>query len=146
MTLTDTGPLIALVDRNDIHHSACTKLLVTLSPPLVTSWPCFAEAMHLLGRIGGYPAQNALWEYVAIGALIICTSDAKEQARMRTLMTVYRDTPMDLADAALVAAAETLGTGLIFSVDSDFYIYRLADGRALEVVPGPRANSDSKRS
>lgn len=55
---------------------------------------------------------------------------------MRQLMVKYRDTPMDLADAAVVAA-EVLNAARVFSIDSDFYIYRLADGAALEVVPGP---------
>lgn len=53
---------------------------------------------------------------------------------MQTLMEKYKDTPMDLADASLVAAAESLGLTRIFTVDSDFYVYRLADGTALEVV------------
>jgi len=32
---------------------------------------------------------------------------------------------MDLADASLVATAETLGIRQIFTLDSDFYVYRL---------------------
>ncbi len=51
-------------------------------------------------------------------------------------MEQYRDRPMDLADASLIALAETAGYTRIFSIDSDFYIYRLADGPALQVVPG----------
>ena len=42
---------------------------------------------------------------------------------------------MDLADASVVAAAEYFGTRRIFSLDRDFYIYRLSDGSALECVP-----------
>ena len=42
---------------------------------------------------------------------------------------------MDLADASLVVAAETLNLGRIFTLDRHFYAYRLADGSALEVVP-----------
>ena len=54
---------------------------------------------------------------------------------MALLMEQYRDTPMDLADASLVATAERLGLTRIFTLDSDFHIYRLADGRSLTVVP-----------
>jgi predicted nucleic acid-binding protein len=104
---------------------------------MVTVWPCFAGVMHLLGRAGGPRAQEASWEYVALGALVIRASEDLELSRMRVLMARYKDTPMDLADAALVTA-EALGASRIFSVDSDFYIYRLADSRALEVLPGPR--------
>jgi predicted nucleic acid-binding protein len=42
---------------------------------------------------------------------------------------------MDLADASLVAAAERLGLRRIFTLDSDFYIYRLLDGSALACIP-----------
>jgi len=42
---------------------------------------------------------------------------------------------MDLADASLVAVAERLGIKRLFTLDSDFYIYRLADGSALECIP-----------
>ena len=55
--------------------------------------------------------------------------------RMVELMETYRDRPMDLADASVVAAAEHLGMRRLFALDRDFYIYRLADGSTLEVVP-----------
>ena len=50
-------------------------------------------------------------------------------------MEKYRDQPMDLADASIVAAAERLGTRRLFTLDGDFHIYRLADGSAFEMVP-----------
>ena len=49
-------------------------------------------------------------------------------------MAKYSDTPMDLADASLVATAETLGLRQVFTLDKDFYLYRLADGSVLEVI------------
>lgn len=42
---------------------------------------------------------------------------------------------MDLADASLVVAAEQIRTGLIFTLDGDFHVYRLSDGSALECLP-----------
>lgn len=46
--LTDTGPLVALVNRNDPHHAPCLTVLKRLpAAPLVTTWPCFTEAMYL---------------------------------------------------------------------------------------------------
>lgn len=145
MTLTDTGPLVALVDADDANHAACEAVLPTLSPPMVTLWPCFTESMHLLGRAGGQRAQDTLWEYVARGLVRIRESSVAEQTRMRELMDKYGDTPMDLADASLVAAAEALEVTRIFTIDSDFYVYRLADGTALEVTPGPRQSSQKRR-
>lgn len=54
---------------------------------------------------------------------------------MSNLMDTCQDTPMDLADASLVAVAESLNLQKIFSLDSHFYIYRLSNGSVLQVVP-----------
>lgn len=55
--------------------------------------------------------------------------------RMAALMEKYQDTSMDLADASLVAVAESRALRQIFTLDSDFRIYRLRDGSMLEVIP-----------
>jgi uncharacterized protein len=54
---------------------------------------------------------------------------------MEDLMRQYRDVPMDLADASIVAVAESLHLRRLFSLDGDFRIYRLLDGTAMEIVP-----------
>ncbi len=136
MTLTDTGPLVALLDRQDHNHARCMGTLVDLPPdPLLTTWPCFTEAMHLLFRDGGQIAQQSLWEMHEGGRLIFYDIEADEIARMIVLMEKYHDTPMDLADASLIATAERLGLKQIFTLDSDFRIYRLSDGSMLNIVP-----------
>ena len=54
---------------------------------------------------------------------------------MRTLMEEYQDTPMDLADASLVATAEAQGLKRIFTLDSDFYVYRMRDTESFDIIP-----------
>lgn len=135
MTLTDTGPLVGIIDADDKYHAACTAELPSLSVPMVTPWPCFTEAMYLLGRALGHSGQDDLWALVDKGILIIHESSPDERARMRDLMSKYKDTPMDLADASLVAAAEALGIRRVFTVDSDFLVYRLLGKQAFEIVP-----------
>ncbi len=136
MTLTDAGPLIALVNRNDPNHAACVAAARQLvSGPMVTTWPCFTEAMYLLHTAGGYPAQAALWQLRSSGRLIFHDAGASEIDRMAVLMNKYQHRPMDLADASLVVAAEHLRLKQVFTLDSDFHIYRLADGSALAIVP-----------
>jgi len=135
MILTDTGPLIALVDRGDKAHRICTDQLKVLTRPLLTTWPCVSEAMHLLNSVGGHFAQDVLWSYILDRLVAIHESDLVERTRMRELMSKYKDTPMDLADASLVAAAEVLGIRRIFTVDSDFVVYRLQGKQSFEIVP-----------
>lgn len=138
-TLTDTGPLFALVDPKNQPEQfrRCTTAALTLPVPLVTTWPCFSEAMYLAGRTNKWQMQQLIAELVFAGTVRLHTPSESETARTLELMSLYQDKPMDLADASLVALAETAGYTRIFSIDSDFYVYRLADGTALEVVPGP---------
>ncbi len=112
-------------------------VLATLPMPLVTTWPCFSEVMYLTGRREGWQMQQLIAELVGAGTLRLHTPTEAEASRILQLMAQYADRPMDLADASLVALAETMGYTTVFSIDSDFYVYRLANGAALEVVPGP---------
>lgn len=136
MTLCDTGPLVALIDAGDPHHARCVSALAGLpATALVTTWPCFTEAMYLLGRAGGLRAQDELWGYLADGLVLIHVPVSGEWERMRFLMRQYGDAPMDLADASVVAAAESLEIRGVFTLDRHFRAYRLHDGRSFDIVP-----------
>jgi predicted nucleic acid-binding protein len=135
VTLTDASFLIALIDQGDPYHQICRTWAAQVRPPLVTTWPCFTEAMHLLRRGGGWSAQSYLWSYVEAGTIVFHFNNPVEQLRMQSLMAQYQDLPMDLADASLVAAAETRQETEICTLDRDFYIYRLPNGRTFSVMP-----------
>ena len=135
MTLTDTGPLVALFDKSQaVQHLRCQNALPSLSSPLVTTREVWTETMYLLGREMSYPGQKALWRLRSSGQLVLHESSSAEVDRMEVLMEQFRDTPMDLADASLVVA-ERLELDRVFTLDRHFYAYRLSDGSALEVVP-----------
>ena len=135
MTLCDASALIALLSKNDNHHQRCVAILDSLTLPLVTTWPCFVEAMYLLGRDVGWWGQKALWSYIEENLLLLYRLEATEVTRMSILMEKYQELPMDLADASLVATAESLNQRLIFTLDKDFYIYRFKDQLTFEVIP-----------
>ncbi|MGH9854897.1 MAG: type II toxin-antitoxin system VapC family toxin [Blastocatellia bacterium] len=133
--LIDTGPLVALLNRNDPSHSRAAEVLQKLPKrPLLTTCQCLTEAMYLLHRAGGHDAQEELWEWIIDGLLQTYELTDADERRARELMKRYADTPMDYADASLVATAESLNLRRIFTFDGDFYIYRLADGSMLEVI------------
>lgn len=53
-TLTDTGPLIGLVDDQTPEHTQIVATLAGLPKrPMLTTWPCFTEAMYLLHKSSG---------------------------------------------------------------------------------------------
>lgn len=135
MTLTDAGPLVALLDQDEADHAKCVDQLQSLSAPMVTTWPAFTEAMYLIGEALRWPGQEALWRIVLRGDLRIVETGASMAQRMERLMSKYRDVPMDLADASLVAVAEERRWTKVFALDRDFRGYRLLGRRPLVIVP-----------
>ena len=135
MTLTDAGPLIALIDADDPDHVPCVETLDRLRLPLVTTWPAFTEAMYLLGRASDWRAQNALWRLVQRQDLVVEAPSRTASARAAQLMAKYADRPMDLADATLVALAEERDDNRIFTLDAAFHVYRFKGRRRFEVIP-----------
>ena len=86
MTLFDTSPLVAIINRKDKDHQRCLATLPLLSRPLITTWACIAEAMHLLSKYEGHRSQDILWQYINDGLLEIHIHDETERLRMCALM------------------------------------------------------------
>ena len=135
MTLTDAGPLIAIIDADEPDHASCMDARDHLILPLVTTWPAFTEAMYLLARAGGIRAQQALWRLVSTDRLVVADLPPSAVDRSARLMDQYADRPMDLADATLVAFAEERGDRRIFTLDADFQIYRFRGRQRFETIP-----------
>src|SRR4029078_13437249 len=91
-TLTDAGPLVALIDAGEPRHEECVEAFEGLALPLVTTWPAFTEAMHLLGR-HGTRAQQTLWKLVESARLVLAELSPAAVARSARLMTQYADQP-----------------------------------------------------
>ena len=136
MTLTDAGPLVALIDADEPDHQTCVLVLRSMALPLVTTCPAFTEAMYLLGRAGGAAGQQALWKLALSSRLQVAELSRPLLERSAALMAKYADRPMDLADASLVALAEARGEQRIFTLDHGFRAYRLHGRRRFDIIPG----------
>jgi predicted nucleic acid-binding protein len=136
VTLVDAGPLVAVIDADEVDHQRCVLALRVVKLPLLTTWPAFTEAMYLLGRAGGATGQQALWKLVLSDRLELAELSSAALQRTAALMAKYADLPMDLADATLVALAEERGQRRIFTLDADFQVYRLHGRTRFDIVPG----------
>lgn len=130
----DTGPLIALVDKADSFHNKCASAFRSLKTPPLTTWPCLAEAFYMLGELRGWNGQKTLLGFLTRGAIRIHPATENEISRIAELMDKYKDTPMDFADASLVVLAELTGLRKIFTLDSDFYLYRINGKETFDVI------------
>jgi hypothetical protein len=136
VTLTDTGPLVALIDARDRYHAQIVASLSTVAWPLVTTEACLTEALYLLNAAAGWPGQKAPWQFVEDGGLRVLETPQNGPLGAKAYMEQFRDQPCDYADATLLVAAEETGLRRIFTIDRHFYAYRLTGGVALDVIPG----------
>ena len=137
MILVDTGPLVALFDPKDAQHQRCVKALKAMREPIRSTVPVLTEAFHMLEPSSR--GADRLREFVLQGGMSVWWFEQQTLERAFELMDVYSDHPMDLADASLVTAAESLGTRKVFTVDRrDFEAYRVRRGHrhySFELVP-----------
>jgi len=136
MILVDTGPLVALFDPQDGQHARCVRILRGIREPVVTTIPVLTEAFHMLGPSS--LGSDRLREFIDGGGLSVWFLGGTALTRAFELMERYADHPMDLADASLVVAAESLATRKVFTIDrQDFETYKVRRGhrhQAMEIV------------
>jgi predicted nucleic acid-binding protein len=125
--LVDTGPLVALFDPRDSQHARCRALLAAIREPVLTTVPVLTEVFHMLSP--NSRGADRVREFVSEHGLGVWFLDPTSLGRAFELMEQYQDHPMDLADASLIVAAETLGGRKIFTIDRrDFAAYRIRRG------------------
>ncbi|WP_295453580.1 PIN domain-containing protein [uncultured Thiodictyon sp.] len=120
--IVDTGPLVAFLDRRERHHAWAVAQMRTLKAPLLVCESVLTEAMFLLS---GFPAaREKLMHWLDRGVLEIGFNLADHKQTVTALLLKYQDVPMALADACLVRMTEIHDRHVVFTLDSDFSIYR----------------------
>jgi predicted nucleic acid-binding protein len=120
--IVDTGPLVALLNRRERHHTWASKVMDTIEPPIFTCDPVLSEACFLLQDTDG--GQDAVLELLARGIVRSDFRVAAEIDSLRALMKKFANVPMSLADACLVRMTELDQKSVVLTLDSDFAIYR----------------------
>ena len=92
------------------------------------------EATHLLARVPKGAAHCL--EFILRGGAAVVQGGRRRLERTHELLIKYADTPMDYADATLVALAEELATDHVFTLDRrGFLTYRWGGRRAFRLRP-----------
>ena len=105
MILVDTTPIVAFFDARDTYHEWAKRQFQSLDFPFNTCDAVITETLHLLSRAGA--PLDPVFELLEKRYIrIIYHIQYSEIREIRALMTKYRDTPMDVADACLVRMSE----------------------------------------
>ncbi len=112
----DTSALFALINRRDPDHESVRRAFERDRGPYLVPAGILAEMGYLVEQRLGLEVLDALLDDLEQRALALECGD-EDFPRIRELVRRYRDLPLGLADASVVACAERHG-GAVLTLDS----------------------------
>ncbi len=130
--LIDSGPLIALFDRNDMYHTASVEFIKANHSELVTTIASITETLHLLDF--NRNAQIDFLSWLNAGAVTIEPITIDDLFSIKELIIKYSDLPMDFSNACLVLLGDKLNINRVATIDRDFDVYRLKGKKPFTIL------------
>ena len=130
--IIDTSPLVAFIDKSDNLHKWTVEKWKNLRPPLFTCEAVIAESCFLLQNVHG--GESAILSLLEAEVIKIPFNLSEEVTVIKQLMKQYHSVPMSLADACLVRMSELIRGSSVFTLDSDFRIYRQYKNQVILVI------------
>jgi len=135
ITICDTGPLVAYLNRNDPYHTWAMSVMKQVPAPLLTCEAVLTEAAYFLrdDRVDVEP----LFKLVERKLVTLDFDLSSHWPRVRALMKRWEQ--MDLADASIVVMSELHAKAQVLTIDRrDFSIYRRNDRQVIDFIAPPR--------
>lgn len=131
--LLDTGPLVALLSKDDAFHDRARQLFGETAPPFRCCEAVIAEACFLLRKVhASGPAEVA--RLAQRGLFEIAISAADHWTNIEQLLKKYANRRISLADASLIRCAEIHDEGRIATFDSDFRVYTWGRTKRFDIL------------
>ena len=130
--ILDTGPLVALLKREEQHHLWVTGIWANLKPPAINCEAVLTETLFLLRNDSA--ADSFVFRFLENKLLEIPFQLSQEHEPIKKLRLTYASVPMSLADACLVRMSELYPDSSVMTLDSDFTIYRKNRNQTIPVI------------
>ena len=133
-TIVDTGPLVALLNRNDALHARCTEFFASLTEPPLLPISVMVEVCWLLE--GDPTVEAAFLDAVAAGTFKLLPITEPDLTRIAELVRQYADFPLGTVDASVIALAERFALREIITLDQrHFRAVRPRHVAAFDLLP-----------
>lgn len=119
--IADTGIIVAFLDRREEHHAWVKEQFVVHPPPLITCEAVLSETWFLLADVPG--GRENLISFLQRKVIMVPFALRDELLVVAKILTQYPNF-ISVADACLVRMSELYSNSVIFTLDSDFRIYR----------------------
>lgn len=130
--IVDAGPIVAFLNKQDQYHEWTKVQFAKMSPPLLTCEAVISESCFLLRHYEN-GALNVLTP-LERKLLTIPFHLEDELIALKELLNKYNNIPMSLADGCLVRMTEKISDCVVFTLDSDFKIYRKNDRKVVPAI------------
>jgi hypothetical protein len=115
--VADTGAIVALIDGDDDLHETFRGIFDSDPDAWILPWAVLPEVDYLLSKYVGSAAEEAFVYDIAHGLYRIEWGAESDLRRAHELVKRYRDLPLELVDAVVMAVAERTKADAIATTD-----------------------------
>ena len=130
--ILDTGPLVAFLNRRDKYHNWALGHWDQIQPSMLTCEAVISEACFLLRETG--TGIDSVMQMMQRKIITISFQLDTHIEPVKRLLLKYRSIPISLADACLIMMSELHPESRIFTLDSDFNLYRKDRRRVIPTI------------
>ena len=130
--LVDTGILVSAVVPRDQWSGWTAKTMESVYDPLYTCEAVLTETWFLLHKYSY--AWQSIAKWIERGHLQVQSPMKDHSSSVLRLIEKYKDLPMSIADASLVAMVENDLGDRVFTLDQHFTLYRHSGRRVVPVL------------
>jgi len=117
--------------KTDRYHAWAIQQFADIEPPLLTCEAVISESSFLLRD---YQRASTLFKWLEIGVLSLPFCLQTEIQPLSALLAKYANVPMSLADGCLVRLAEMYPQSAVFTLDSNFQVYRQNTNQLIPLI------------
>lgn len=134
--ILDTGPILALLNANDEHHTRCVELVTEVGESLVVPAATLVEVDYWVRTRLSVEVWRAFVEDIATGAYRLEPTTEPDLVRAAELEEAYAELGLGFVDASVIALCERLDEPKVATLDRrDFAVVAPRHTRALELLP-----------
>jgi uncharacterized protein len=134
--VADSGAIYGLYNRRDRHRRALRAAISSEPGAILLPAAILSEIDYLITAKLGVQAELDFFDDILEGAFTLEPFTLVDLRRSRELIAQYSTLNLGLADAAVIATAERLGTRRILTVDErHFRVVRASDGKPFTLLP-----------
>jgi len=134
--VADTGFVVALLNRRDMHHGEAVKVYEEMEAPILLPQTVLAEVAYLVGKVAGIENVVRFLRGLKRSRFRLIALQDGDVERVAEILDRYADSRIDFVDASVMAVAEHYRSCIVLTLDRrDFRLFRPQHCKFFELLP-----------